>query len=36
VQRKVGRSGFIGHQSSYPDGGPRPPRTALEFTYCSP
>ena len=30
VQRKVGRSGFIGHQSNCPGGGPRPPRTKLE------
>src|SRR5215213_3775923 len=35
VQRKIGRSGFIGHQLNCPGGGPRPPRTALEFTYCS-
>src|SRR5689334_10729437 len=35
VQRKVGRSGFIGHRSNCPGSGPQPPRTALEFTYCS-
>src|SRR4051794_7479072 len=34
MQRKVGRPGFIGHQSNCLDGGPQPLRTALEFTYC--
>ena len=36
VQRKVGRSGFIGHQLNCPGGSPRQPRTKLEVPILFP